>query len=300
MGSSLIQIRILVLFILLSEAVISSYSINNNFFGVRNIDDPQRKLVPSREQAACYLDQELMPIQDYGRRQTLGRDAQNLPDLVVGSDPALSFTYGEFPLESLDLLLDTAFSSMHPVPAHDKNLNVRVVDLGSGCGRLCFYMALTRQNWDITGIEISKILHKEAKATMHVAQDKGWFVPIRYDDDEPVQSKQYQHNAATTASHLSFLQGAADEYQDAIRQADIIFCYSTAWESTGFSAETGAMILSEEWNELLSSACRDHCIVITTDRALDPNRWQLLEKVDVTNSEVGGSTGYIQRKRLIN
>ena len=55
------------------------------------------------------------------------------------------------------------------------------------------------------------------------------------------------------------------------------------------------MNLDRQWSELLANSCRKGCVVITTDRALDPQHgWELLDRLDVDNREVMGSTGYIQ------
>jgi hypothetical protein len=85
-----------------------------------------------------------------------------------------------------------------------------------------------------------------------------------------------------------------------LHQADILFGYSTTWESSGFSTATSTMLLSQEWQDLFTSCCRPGAIVITTDRALDASSstgsWRMLDQVSVGNPEVGGSMGYIQRR----
>ena len=84
--------------------------------------------------------------------------------------------------------------------------------------------------------------------------------------------------------------GRAELFQ----QADVIFAYSTVWDNIGFVPEIGAMVLSHEWNQLLSSSCSPGTVAITTDRALDPNfGWKLVDRLDVDNREVFGSTAYI-------
>lgn len=74
-----------------------------------------------------------------------------------------------------------------------------------------------------------------------------------------------------------------------------VFAYSTAWETNGFSEQLGAMIIGQEWSGLLALSCPNGCVVVTTDRALDPHYgWHLVERLDVDNREVMGSTGYVQ------
>jgi len=239
----------------------------------------------SREEASKLLDDSLLPKAEYGNRHTLSRDAQGVPEgrLILGSDPVLALTYGEFPHASLDELLD--FACRHLPSKNEKYLNV--VDLGSGYGRLCLYMALTRRNWRVTGIEISDILHREATATMQKCEKEGWLVP-----HGEATLQQYDDRS----SALSLLQGPAEAHRDVLCQADLIFAYSTAFDASGFSEVTGTMILSEEWNQLLSATCQEGCVVVTTDRALDPFFcWKRLGRLDVDNPEVGGSVGYIQQ-----
>lgn len=76
--------------------------------------------------------------------------------------------------------------------------------------------------------------------------------------------------------------------------ADMIFAYSTAFPAKRFCPDLGALLLDPVWTHSLSNACQDGCVAITTDRALDPAfGWELLERIDVENREVFGSTGYI-------
>ena len=71
---------------------------------------------------------------------------------MMSDDPRLARTYAEFPLESLDLLLDRActYLSQDTVNIDDP---LTMVDIGSGLGRIVFYSALTRDskkaNWEI-------------------------------------------------------------------------------------------------------------------------------------------------------
>eukprot|EP00978_Attheya_sp_CCMP212_P049064 scaffold611086_cov86-Attheya_sp.AAC.1 len=80
-------------------------------------------------------------------------------------------------------------------------------------------------------------------------------------------------------------------------EAHVVFCYSTVWPAPDFSISLQAMVLGPEWSHLLATVCRPGCIVITTDRVLNPlDGWVLLDRMDVANPQsLWGSTGYIQR-----
>jgi hypothetical protein len=223
-----------------------------------------------RNNAATNLQEHILPAGEYARRTRLGRQAQGVVDddhVIPGQDERLFQTYGEFPLDSLDTLLDRALQ--HQQEDIDENRPLTVVDLGSGCGRLILYMALTRPTWNVHGIELSSILYREAVEARERAIAGGWL---------------------QMTSSLEFHCGAASQFPDLLRQADLIFCYSTAFESSGFSPQTGTMVLGPEWNELL--AVNRKGIIITTDKSLD-SRWRILERLDVPNPEVFESTGFI-------
>lgn len=244
----------------------------------------------SREQAVQVLDRDILPATEYGKRIQAGRDAQGiLPGQAISAlDPVLSKTYGEFPLESLDILIDAAIP--HLQQTNGKSL--QFVDVGSGCGRLCLYTALTRGDtassskpWKVQGIEIYDILHQEATRARDAGFEKGWFQEVQGDDDTAVTNS------------LSLHLGPAEDFSDSIlKHADLIFAYSTTWVDSGFSPNISAMILSDEWNRLFSDSCKTGCVVVTTDRALDPRfGWKLLDRLDVANPEVMESTGFIQK-----
>ena len=79
-----------------------------------------------------------------------------------------------------------------------------------------------------------------------------------------------------------------------MNQADIVFSYSTVFETKGFDETIGAMILSDDWSKMLAESCKKGCIVVTTDRALDPQYgWDLKQTLDVDNPKLLGATGYI-------
>uniref|UniRef100_A0A7S4MCR6 DOT1 domain-containing protein n=1 Tax=Odontella aurita TaxID=265563 RepID=A0A7S4MCR6_9STRA len=239
----------------------------------------------SRADAESIVDDLLFPAREHARRLGLGRDAQNLdPGTMVGAnDPRMAFTYGEFPLQSCDSLLDIAIR-MQKEPSKGRK---KLVDLGSGAGRLVLYLALTRGEYDVHGIEISDILHDAAIEFLERGKDAGIF------STEP--------DTVSTPRKVQFHCGPANSMQDVLANADVIFAYSTVWPTSksedsvdGFSVELGALILGEEWSKMLAEYCRSGCAVVTTDRALDPSYgWELVDRQDVENPEVFGSTGYI-------
>jgi SAM-dependent methyltransferase len=248
----------------------------------------------SREKAVQVLNRDILPATEYGKRIQAGRDAQGIVagQVVASDDPVLAKTYGEFPLESFDLLIDAAIKHL----PQTSGKSVQFVDVGSGCGRLCLYTALTRGDtdsrspkpWKVKGIEIYDILHEEATRARDAGFEKGWLQEQQGDDDD-----------SGVANSLSLHLGPAEYFSDNIlKHADLIFAYCTTWTNSGFSPDISAMILSDEWNRLFSDSCKRGCIVVTTDRALDPKYgWKVLERLDVANPEVMESTGFVQIKK---
>jgi hypothetical protein len=115
----------------------------------------------SRTEATQMLNTFVLPTTDKGTRIQLSsswnRNSQlstmvetknnTHPVPMAGNDPILYDTYGEFPLHSLDILLDRVeelrSSSIDSQLLQGPPRRTKVVDLGSGCGRLALYMALT-------------------------------------------------------------------------------------------------------------------------------------------------------------
>lgn len=250
--------------------------------------------VPSRlhRDDAQSLVEKLLPSKQYGDRIGLGRQAQDIHSGVALSadDPRLTKTYAEFPLPSLDILLDAAVLEYSSSDNEDNDISntVRLVDIGSGLGRIVLYTALSRGStdcqWHVSGIEISSVLHDSALRLMEEAMGAA--------GSDTVASINNGHGNSMSL-HLGSVQDCAAS--TLLSNADIIFAYSTAFSAKNFSPELSALILDEEWSERLGQTCRPGCVAITTDRALDPNYgWKLLQQVDVENPEVFGSSGYIQ------
>jgi hypothetical protein len=312
----------------------------------------------SRDEARNLLDNEILRNVDKGRRLQLQDQDSDYPAIVAGTviagnDPRLFETYGEFPLSSLDVLLDRAielwaksndYSDTTMMEAPSPNLSTTittraltkpkkcftVVDLGSGCGRLALYMALTRggdsgsggsssssssssagSEWHVHGIEIAPSFHQEGLRAVQQAVDLGYLrssSPLKDEMSATSTSFSVEDDASTIAaspstslqsplsSRLSLHLGPAADFAELLQSADIVFCYSTAFESSHFSESAAALILAREWSDLLRRNCKQKpCICITTDKALDPRLgWKILDRINVPNPEVFESTGYIQ------
>jgi hypothetical protein len=234
----------------------------------------------SREKGQSAMDEYFLPKKEYGDRIGLGRDAQGFDEssgVIDPDDPRLSTTYGEFPLSSMDQLIDLGLGRFDRSEGR-----ITMVDLGSGCGRLTFYSGLTRgdeeQPWEIHGIEIADILHNEGMVAASKGLEGGY---LSEDLEGPTNSISLHH-------------GPVDKYRHILGAADLVFAYATVFPAKTFNPDLGALILAAEWSQLLSESCKAGCIAITTDRALDPGHgWKLIDRLDVENSEVFGSTGYI-------
>jgi SAM-dependent methyltransferase len=173
----------------------------------------------------------------------------------------------------MDELLDLA------LPHVADPSRIDMLDVGSGCGRLALYVALTRP-WQVHGVEISPVLHHEAAQALAKGYQGGYFTDL-VDTD-------------STSGSIHLHAGAAEEWTDILRRCNVIFAYSTAWPTCRFSEQWGAMIIGQQWSGLLSQSCARGTVVVTTDRALDPQYgWDLVDTLDVDNREVMGSAGYV-------
>jgi hypothetical protein len=138
--------------------------------------------------------------------------------------------------------------------------------------------------WDVHGVEIASLLHSLGAEYLEQGVEEGLFVGT---------------TSQPSSNSISLHFGPAEEYSHLLAKANIVFAYSTAFPANSFSPELGAMILEPEWSRLLSKSCRNGCVAITTDRALDPiDGWELVDRLDVKNPEVFGSTGYIHVLKL--
>mmetsp|Transcript_21884 Transcript_21884/g.28324 ORF Transcript_21884/g.28324 Transcript_21884/m.28324 type:complete len:286 (+) Transcript_21884:66-923(+) len=262
----------------------------------------------STETAVQILDEQILPVHEYNQRSNLNENdvlaaqAQGQVDrAMAGNDPLLQYTYAEFPLLSLDMCLNQAVPAVIENINKDNQSKMVVVDLGSGCGRPSLYMALTRPNFKhVIGIEASQTLHQEGLRSIQAATDLGLLGVVANEVERvDVDNNNLEGTTDINSNALTLHCGMAQEYAYILNTADLVFCYSTAFESSGvFLPEIRGLILSNEWNELLSKHCRPGTVVITTDRALDPARgWRVLQRMDsVPNPQVVDSTCFIQQR----
>lgn len=237
-------------------------------------------------EASSIIHNELYPDTEYKLRMEIGRKDQFEDDLtymneaISPDDPRLFKTYHEFPLHSMDSLVKIASQEYTRINGDKPKA---LIDLGSGCGRLVLYAGLVNGSWtEVHGIEIGKQLHDYALKMIERGLDKGYF-------EEQIDNY--------TKTKISLHHGPAYENLHILNAADVIFCYATVFGTDGFDPDLGTLILSAEWSEMLANACRKGTIVITTDRALNPmHGWELLQKLDVDNPSLLGSTGYINIK----
>ena len=279
----------------------------------------------SSESALELLDTHIFPTHQYTERSNFNRHdvlAQSSSRILAANDPQLQFTYGEFPLTSLDLLLDHAVlylqqQQQNAQPTNIPPPNYTVLDVGSGCGRPALYMALTRSPLfqRVWGIEASERLHQEGLRALQQAADGEYLVLLEEEESsdknkgDPTTITTITNNhpsesspsSLTTEIHL--FQGLAQDYAHLLAQADIIFCYSTAFDSSGvfLPGDIGGMVLADEWNHLFSTNCRPGTLVITTDRCLNlsvaAQQWKLIQRLDsVPNPPVLDSTCFLQQK----
>jgi hypothetical protein len=240
-------------------------------------------------------------------------------NVIENNDPRTQYTYGEFPFDSFDLLIDRALELID----QNKKKNLQesrniLVDLGSGCGRLVLYAALTRCNEiaqqrgmssedqstirDFHGVEIASKLHNLAANSLQRGVDNGLF------GTESSGSKIALHNGNALLVDDPYFplpstgetEGNTDAnkvIQSTLSQSTLVFAYSTVWETDPiqpFDPDLQAMILSPKWSQTLAGLCPNGCVVVTTDRALNPrDGWRLLDSMEVDNPSVWGSVGYI-------
>jgi len=251
--------------------------------------------------------EDFLPPREYGDRIGLGRQAQGIGNAhngpIQADDPRLTMTYAEFPLDSFDILLDAGLKHFHRYNT-DSQSTFRLVDIGSGLGRIVLYAAMSRGTsienqgkktngpvaWQIHGIECASLLHQRALLLAQEGEKRGVFelIPSTTSDDN-------NNNSINGHNSFSLHLGPAQNFQNSILcNADLIFAYSTAFSAKTFSPEMGALILDPEWSGFLGQRCQQGCVAITTDRALDPRcGWKLLERIEVGNPDVFGSVGYI-------
>jgi hypothetical protein len=243
------------------------------------------------------INERLYPQNEYRNREKISSTIYNRNSVLSASDPQLSFTYAEFELQSMDELLDLATKEYQRY--HNERHPKILIDLGSGCGRLLLYSSLCFQeqqegngDWsaasspawkEVHGIEIIRELHLHTISVLEQAIQDGY-----------IDSENNHKSSTETETLIHLHNGPASDFKHVLSKADIIFCYSTAFDSDGFDTEIGAMVLADEWSKLLADACKPGCVVVTTDRALKPSHgWELKHFLDVYNKIFLDSRGYI-------
>jgi hypothetical protein len=190
---------------------------------------------------------------------------------------------------------------------------------------------LPRITWDVHGVEIGKQLHSLAVNSLQRGVGRGWFQQSNsdhvidsssngsninnndddYDDDSRTNSSLSQiefHNSNVLVNDprthnndddedTSSKQHVTNNIQSILSRTNILFAYSTVFETnsiTPFNPQIQAMLLAPKWSRTLAQSCPRGCVAITTDRALNPeDGWELLDRIEVANPAVWGSTGYI-------
>ena len=272
----------------------------------------------SRPAAVQLMDTYVLPISEKGYRMNLNNN-----DIIDNSSIDIdSSTYGEFSLTSLDVILDRIAQEFF-IPGTEDSIETnatrkrplkgsfKIIDIGSGCGRLVLYMAITQKRLEqyycdtvvLTGIEQSKALHDESiRATERLLQ-------YNNSVNEHFNVEQEHNNVECTKSEIRLYCGSANEFLNEIHTADIIICYSTAFSSGEFLPSISALLLSPEWNTILTPPLppqQQHPAValkkstlycVTMEKALDPNRgWIMVDRINVPNPEIGvESIAFIQK-----
>ena len=287
------------------------------------------------DEAMNLISNSFFPSSEYNYRMKIGHKATlNFNDngdrknngIYTNNDERLTMTYAEFPITSFQILIEKAQDWMLKETSIDKkqiNESMNMIDLGSGCGKLIMYASLiwndnnpkdfiTDQSfsyetfqisdddqknnnilsWNVHGIEISEELHKYAVQMLQRGEKNNIFEKSTNDhlEKDTSKAKIYLHN------------GPAATYPELFQNANIIFSYSSVLKcledesgNSVFLPDIGGLILAPEWSQMLSKYCQKGCIVVTTDRALNPmDGWRLLERLDVENPDLFGSTAFIQ------
>ena len=180
------------------------------------------------------------------RTELLG---EALPPLIDGSD----LIFGEFRLVSFFGVVDDAAALLAAPPT-------KVVDLGSGCGRLVLALAKARPDVAVAGLEYQPRLHDigaAALANANLPNAALWCGDL--------------HDAATTRRVCS--------------GASVVFCYSTALFSETEDDADVASRLSDSLRVLAPGT-----VVILTDRALRAADFDLVSEKKGQEGSIAGAT----------
>jgi hypothetical protein len=282
----------------------------------------------------------------------------NSDDITINPNIDIeSATYGEFSLSSLDIILDriaqeiirslddddddddndddsiVSLSSPFSTASSDhrsKSRTLKLMDIGSGCGRLVLYMAIAQpprlqqyyNNIVVVGIEQSKALYEESiRATERLLLHNNITIIHRNTSNVAGPTDDTVHTYSNIKIRLYC--GSATDFMTEIQTADVIVCYSTAFASGNFDPSLSALLLSDEWNTILTppsplpspspspsrtkiedfsttsskTISQSPLYCVTMDKALDPRRgWTMIDRIEVPNPEIGvDSTAFLQK-----
>jgi SAM-dependent methyltransferase len=217
---------------------------------------------------------QLFPPAEYEQRNGQSRKDGYWSFVGKGEEAPLEFTYGEFPLQLFSKLVDRACELL-PLTANaqqecNDRSGVSIGDLGSGTGRLALWAAATSVWKRVVGIEYLPSIAADGIAKLSIA--RGMPTLLQTED-------------------VQLIEGSWDD-PDALDWADldVAFAYTTAITAN----EDGVL---EGLSSALARRLRRGCIVVTTDYRLDPEGFEVLDKIEGQNDGVGGlSTGFIHRK----
>ena len=244
----------------------------------------------------------LCPKNEERKRSNAGMEAfgeDRNSKVITNDDPRNEYAYDEFPFDSFDVLVDRAIEFLDETRRQeDTGRKQKMIDVGSGSGRLAMYAGLTRSNWDVIGIEIGHQLHSLAVNSLQRGIEEDFFKPMCDDSvslEDDTQLSFYNGNVLLgNDPYFQETESDNDTIQTILSEANLLFAYSTVYAVQSFNPELGAMVLSSKWSQTLAKTCQNGAVAITTDRVLNPDHgWKLLDRMDVENPSVWGSVGYI-------
>lgn len=153
----------------------------------------------------------LGPLLDLGEEERWAVGCHVNEELEAAGSNSVQFTYGEFPLEAFTRLLDRAIEGKDP-------RECTFCDLGSGVGRLVL-TAAARYRWRrCIGFEALPALHALA-LELHAR----------------VATVADAHQATISPCELKRLELNAANASDELRSVDVLFAYSTCFDSAMFA-----------------------------------------------------------------
>jgi len=190
---------------------------------------------------------------------------------VMACDMDRELTYGEFEMATALRCIDAAAALVADRP---EGARLRFVDVGSGTGRIAVGCALA------DGVGAARWSHAGG---CEVRRDLADLADAAAAKRPPRTETQLQFECADL---LAPSRAAAD----LLRQADVLFCYSTAFPARD---DGGLTTLSYA----LGTGCRQGAVVVTTDKFLvsdGPWSWTLVDALEVPNSgtAVGSARAY--------